>query len=308
VSSGNVAGHFMPAAGDGTFNAPTQTLALRSRTVTTGQLNAHPGTDLVAMAGSSSTTIDLFLSVASGPFAARQSLTASGAVRALSVADLDGDGLQDVVAATARTIQYFGGNGDGTFRPRATVLSFTSASIEAFAVGDLTLDGRPDLVVKRDTATGDLRVHTALAPAVFDATPRAVIDFGEEAQGVFIADLNGDGRLDVGVHARSGGITRYGGLGNGGLSDLAINDPPYDGYYAVAVVDLDGALGVDTVAMDFDHPVVLLQGTQPVSYGVGVDSRESELAVGDFTGDGRPDVLVQGRTTRDLRLLVGTCR
>jgi hypothetical protein len=71
---------------------------------------------------------------------------------AVALADLNGDGTPDLVAANNGdiTVSVLLGNGDGTFGPPTTFA--VDAQPEAVAIADLNRDGHPDLVTANDAA------------------------------------------------------------------------------------------------------------------------------------------------------------
>lgn len=139
-----------------------------------------------------------------------------GALASIDDADLDGDAHRDLVASDAATQQVFAlrNNGSGAFsvRSRATV-PLVPTTVRA---GDLDGSGVDSIVVLPEVSppshsaavvlndgTGGLRLH-AYYPAGF-ANP-----VGE------IADLNGDGTLDVvSVNTVSGNLVLLAGRGDG---------------------------------------------------------------------------------------------
>src|SRR5262249_18541734 len=72
-------------------------------------------------------------------------LGSAGAPCAVAVADLNGDGIPDLVVANYDTVSVLLGRGDGTFGPPQTVAN--GSNLKAVAVADLNGDGHPDLVV-----------------------------------------------------------------------------------------------------------------------------------------------------------------
>lgn len=139
-----------------------------------------------------------------------------GALASIDDADLDGDPYRDLVASDAATQQVFALRNDGTgafsVRSRATV-PFVPTTVRA---GDLDGSGIDSIVVLPEVSppshsaavvlndgTGGLRLH-AYYPAGF-ANP-----VGD------LADLNGDGALDVvSVNTVSGSLVLLAGRGDG---------------------------------------------------------------------------------------------
>lgn len=247
----------------------------------------------------------------------------------VAVADVNGDGIPDLIVTNCGgcygppSIRHTGsvavllGNGDGTFRTAATY--FSGGLVPIFvAIGDLNLDGRPDLAIANRNSqsvgvllgNGDGTFQPALAFSAGGLTG---------PQAVSIADMNRDSKpdlivaspcADAGCHGSVGVL-----LGNGDGTFHAALHYSAGGLYAqsVAVADLnrDGspdALVVTDVTVCkggscyFPSGVGVLLGNgdatfqTSVTYPSGGDAippLSSLLAVSDVNGDGNPDVIVQ---------------
>src|SRR5438552_2208679 len=99
--------------------------------------------------------IAVFLNDATGGFSQAGAVAAGQQINNLAVADLDNDGILDLVAVAAGAnalgnptgaVFYALGKGDGTFQATAAVTQFTG-SPAGLAVGDLNHDGLKDIVV-----------------------------------------------------------------------------------------------------------------------------------------------------------------
>lgn len=122
-------------------------------------------------------------------------------IRAAIVADLDGDGVLDIVVGDAKTgLFIYRGNGHRTF---AEPISLGEKSGPPYSIGvfDLNRDGKLDLIVGRQQTRGSIFYNQSAANSLaFAETPWN--DGKGTVYGVAIGDLNGDGWPDI-VAARS---------------------------------------------------------------------------------------------------------
>lgn len=117
------------------------------------------------------------------------------------VADFDGDGNIDVVfvAEDDQNHEYYLGNGDGTFRDVSDRLLAMSEG-NGLDVGDVNNDGLPDIVVGNSGTDGQnfLWINDVDRPGYFiDRTVENLPQVNDATQGIKLADLNGDGHLDM---------------------------------------------------------------------------------------------------------------
>ena len=119
--------------------------------------------------------------------------TTAHTTRALSLADLNGDGWLDLVEGSTGPNGVYLNDGAGSFLPRRNLTTDTG-NTRGVAVGDVDRDGDIDIVV------ANLNAHTRLylnAGNGLDFTGYNVGTEPSRADGVALADMNGDGWLDV---------------------------------------------------------------------------------------------------------------
>src|SRR5690606_34024177 len=119
----------------------------------------------------------------------------------LRVADFDGDGHTDVifVAEDDQNHEYYLGNGDGTFRNVSDRLPAKSEG-NGLDVGDVNGDGLPDIVVGNSGDAGQnfLWINDPDRPGYFiDRTNTHLPAVDDQTQSIKLADLDGDGDLDM---------------------------------------------------------------------------------------------------------------
>ncbi len=190
----------------------------------------------------------------------------------LHVADLDGDGLNDIIvvnnlrskinllynlsgktnradAASARKLELNELPPDARFRIDSVP---TEERIAALAVADVNGDGRPDLIYFGDTK--DLMVRYNLGTNGWSEPKQWHLDDGHmDPNALAVGDLNGDGLNDIAL------------LGDNGVvyflaqqKDHTLAEPvkiPYSGTpKAIQIADINGDGKNDLVFVDFDSP------------------------------------------------------
>jgi hypothetical protein len=114
----------------------------------------------------------------------------------VAVGDLNGDGKLDLATANLglggeHTVSVFLNRGDGSFPAR--VDHGTGICAMSVAIGDLTGDGKPDLVTANCGNTVSVLLNRG------DGSFRAGLDYatGNNPHSVTLGDLNGDGKPDL---------------------------------------------------------------------------------------------------------------
>jgi len=228
--------------------------------------------------------------------------------RTLVSVDLDGDGNLDVVApdpANSAVVVLYG-KGDGTFQNPVDYYTGATAAT-GVAVGDFNKDGKPDLVVASSTGccpfSGGISVLLNSGEEMFQSPVLYLNPGGVDAGQVAVADLNGDGKLDV-VESSMGGQNLAMFLGNGDGTFQASSNYYVPWPSTVAIGDLNGDKKPDLVTpCYYDGTVWVLlnrgNGVFQVSGVYSSDWSAMSLTLADFNGDKRLD-FATGNTNAGL--------
>jgi len=248
----------------------------------------------------------------------------------LAVADLDGDGRLDIVTANTHcdTISIFQNESQpgvlttNSFAARVDIA--VTGAPAAVAVGDLDGDGRPEIVVADWSLTTVSVLQNESLPGLLSSNSfAAAVDFsvGPQPFCLALADLDGDGRLDVVTANELNTARRVSVLRNistpGRLStnslaaavDLVGNNTGN----ALAIGDLDGDGRLDlatgaymgkklAVYRNLSRPGTLAPSSFGPEMTLGVGNRVQNVALGDLGGEGKLAVAVVTELASQVRL------
>jgi hypothetical protein len=222
----------------------------------------------------------------------------------VAIGDVTGDGRADVVATSSTGLAEYrvyvlAGVADGSLAPP---ISYATADAQnhppgSIAVGDITTDGRGDVVIAvpgrgielfAQQADGTLGAATVIATpddyrirtGELDGNPGldiAAIGWGTGTVSVFLND--GLGQLGPAVVYP---------VQHSGYDDLEIGDATHDGRDDIVV--MSGQLYVTpNISVLAQRPNGAFDA--PAEYRVGDQVNSNGIGLGDVTGDGRPDVV-----------------
>jgi hypothetical protein len=221
--------------------------------------------------------------------------------------DFNGDGHPDVamINPSTMTVGIYLGNGDGTYTT-GTPLTLTTYTTGVVA-GDFNGDGILDLAVSSVgsgiTEPGYLAIYLGHGDGTFTLATAAPT-VGNSARAFAVADINGDGKLDLVINEYPNTRILFGN-GDGTFSQGSANGLAT----TVAVADLNGDNMPDIVVSNNDaYGAVYLgngDGTFHAAAALPVSIDGAAVSVGDFNGDGIPDLAMTSEFGSPLTILLG---
>jgi uncharacterized protein (DUF2141 family) len=205
-------------------------------------------------------SVSVLLGKGDGTFRKYVSYQTGSAPEYVATADVNGDGILDLVTANevADTVSVLLGNGDGTFKANSDY--GVGKDPIALAIADLNGDGKLDLAVVN---LGSDSVSVLLGKG--DGTFGTHVDYdtGEFPVSIAIADFNADNRQDLAVanQDNSGTVSILIGKGDGTFKthkDVPAGSQPQG--IAVGDFNRDGRLDLAIVDVFSTEVGVLLQG------------------------------------------------
>ncbi len=178
----------------------------------------------------------------------------------VATADVNSDGLLDLVVANYYGVSVMLGQGGGTF---GTATKFLNESISSVAIGDLTGDGILDIAA--GTSYYGIYVLTGAGDGTFTKTNTISMSSYSAGSYVSVADLNADGNLDVVGVGSYALVTAF---GNGNGTFQTITSYPMNTYSStpVAVGDFNSDGKADmAVTNDYSGVTVMLAGCADLS-------------------------------------------
>ena len=273
VLLGNGDGTFQPAVGYNSGGMYATSVAIKD-------LNGDGHPDLVV---ANSVEVGVLLGNGNGTFQTAVAYSSGGyTASSVVIGDVNGDGRPDLVVGNAcplsgscnnGVVSVLVGNGNGTFQAPVTYDSggYIATSV---AIADVNGDGYPDLIAANfsDYSVSKNGVVSVLL-GNGDGTFQAAVSYssgGYEAESVAVADVNGDGHMDLAV-------------ANCAQKDtICLNGI---GVVGVLLGNGDGT---------FQAPVKFSSG----------DYESFSVAIGDLNGDGRPDLAVANYNLGSVSVLL----
>jgi len=257
--------------GDGTFTAGpvAPTVSANVNNAVVADFNGDGKAD-IALSLPDDYKVQVLLGKGDGSFTALPAISAGG-IWQLAGGDFNSDGKADLIIVNcgARTLTALLGNGDGTFNPVATTSSLAQCPVSV-AVGDFAGNGKADLAVAiAPNATGVPGAVTILlgnGDGTFTPTAQNLVT-GDSAISIVAGDFRGNGILDLAV------ANAYIGTSNPGTLSLFLGN------------------GDGTFVSTVTSPVT---GSMPYS-----------VAVGDFNGDGKADLVTANVGSNTATVLLG---
>jgi FG-GAP-like repeat len=284
--------------------------------VVSADFNGDGFADVVALStvlppvSASPSNIKAYLSSAAGVFAAPVSTADGFKPLYLASADLNGDGLLDLVSASfddgALNVLFNSKTNPGTFNP---AVALNSPGASQVAIADMNGDSLPDLV----SADFNVSLFVQTSAGTF-AAPVSLYSGG--ANWIALGDLNGDGAADVALtdnvgvkvlmHTGAASATTFAApvtvftqspnvnvvganliaiadVDGDGLNDLLITDPGPSGGMSPAVYVL--------LQDPANHGAFLT----PVGYAIASQDLPQSILVKDLQGTGKLDIVVGAR-------------
>ncbi|WP_263376057.1 FG-GAP-like repeat-containing protein [Granulicella aggregans] len=248
----------------------------------------------------------------------------------IAAADLNGDGKADLVGLdyVDNDFLVWISNGDGTFKSPVIYNVSTTSGAELYnggglVVGDVNGDSVPDIVVLTTSQNYTAAINDYLSTFTVQSyinrgdssfsSPQTESDsqvpgaaFPQQGEGLILADMNGDGNLDLAIEVtnQSGaeltGLVIANGDGTGAFSNATYTAATVSSFSLVtsnfSVADLNGDgspdvlfnVGDGNVYVSFNDGKENFSGPK---VAVPLQPSRYAFALADLNGDGKPDIV-----------------
>jgi len=241
------------------LSAPSFQLPAKPFTLALGDLNRDGKADLAVLNGPAQ-AVTVFLSAGDGAFQAGVDRAVGPGPSQVLIADVNGDGNPDLLTGNSGSVSVLLGNGDGTFASHADY----AMSGAGLATGDVNGDGKQDVATTTSVLLGN-------GDGTFQ--PKADYAAGSDAINVAVSDLNGDGKADIVAL---------------GYSTFSVYRSRGDGTFDPAATFPQGTPAAAFLRPGAPSRTRALEAARSAEYF----GNDFWLALGDVSGDGKPDLLL----------------
>ena len=272
-------------------------------------ITASPGGD-----GGAGGNVAVLFGNPDGSFALGPGTHLSSVPTAFAAADFDHDGVVDLlISDNSNMITFYQNFSDGPpFAKKGSPIAAGTGPI-AIVARDLNGDDKLDAVVVDDGqgSTGGVSILIGNNDGTFQT--RGFVSTGLGASAVAIADFNKDGKLDLAVtNAGNSNVSILRGDGQGGFALVQTVNSGGNEPVAIAARDLNGDGFVDlAVANRSGDNIAVIDGSasgfrpaRPFASGTA-NSEPNGIALDDFNGDGKIDLVVSNKFSSDVSVLLG---
>lgn len=227
-----------------------------------------------------------------------------------SLVDVNGDGKPDIVVLNCSPrgssdcshnakVGVLLGNADGTFQNATTYDSGGIGGTSALVVADVNGDGKPDVIVGNNEpcspvcSEGSFGVLLGEGDGTFQGVIAYDLGVVGSALSIAVADLNGDGKMDLVIAGGADGVWLGTGDGTFQVSNIYPNTGG-TGQVLLADLNKDGNLdlvGINATSNSADVRLGNGDGTFQTLQTFNLGGKQiSWGTIADVNGDGRPDL------------------
>jgi FG-GAP-like repeat/IPT/TIG domain/Secretion system C-terminal sorting domain/FG-GAP repeat len=248
-------------------------------------------------------------------FSAKTDIATGANPESLAVGDLDGNGTADLVVTNsgASSITIFtnkASSGGGTDYSNPTTIGYGGSPM-GVTLGDLDGDGKPDIIVSNIMSNNLSVFRNTGGGGILSFALNIDYPAFLSPQQISVADLDGDGKPElVAGGNQTISISKNNSTpGNISFSPAVSTGSVADVFTAIADLDGDGKPDI-AAAAQFSNAAYVLKNESTVGnilldnsqfYGVG--NNPTDIAIADFDGDGKPDLVLSNITDGSVSVL-----